>query len=150
MAFEVIPQAPNYEINEKGDLRNRATKRIRKWSISSHGDKYTVLRHERKQVKVHLPSMLWQLHGLCVSKNAPIPTSIKKGTRSLRFDSLSSCAIYLASSTHYTFSGAWAKLAHRHTKIAEWDIRYINPKENPTTKGILSRVHRVKAPEETS
>lgn len=137
MAFEVIPQAPNYEVNEKGDLRNRATKRVRKWSISSHGDKFTVLSHERKQVKVHLPSLLWQLHGLCISKVAPIPTSIKKGTRNLRFDSLTSCAKYLATVTKYTFGGAWTKLVRRQTKIADWDIRYIDPKENAHLREIL-------------
>ncbi len=137
MAFEIIPQAPNYELSETGVLRNRRTKYKLKWSIAPYGDKFTVLRHEGKKVKVHLPSLLWQLHGRCISKRAPIAVSIKKGTRSLRFDSLSSCARFLPTVTRYTFNGVWTKLMRRHTQIADWEIRYIDPKANPVTKGII-------------
>ncbi|MBQ3451397.1 MAG: hypothetical protein IJG32_03950 [Selenomonadaceae bacterium] len=137
MSYEIIPQAPRYEMNVAGTIRNRTTGKILKWQISPHGTKTAQLYlGDKKKICVTLPNLLWQLHGRCTSKVAAIPCSIKKGTRCLRFDSMSDCARFLAKVTHYNYGGAYRNLASRRTKIVDWEIRYIDPKENPVTKGI--------------
>ena len=138
MSYEIIPQAPRYEMNNQGLIRNRETGKVLKWQISPHGTKTVQLYlGDRKKICVTQPHLLWQLPGRCTSKVAPIAVSIKKGTRSLRFDSLSDCAKFLASVTNLKPNGVWMYLVRRRTQIADWEIRYIDPKENPVTKGIV-------------
>ena len=60
--------------------------------------------------------MLWLLHGEITSKTRPVPVVISKGTRSIRFDSLKQCAVFLDEVTHLTFGGVWYHL-----------VRDINP-----------------------
>ena len=137
MSFEIIPQAPNYEINGAGVLRNRKTKKVRKWSKRQNGTTRIALRSNKKMVYLTQSSLLWQLHGLCTGRTAPIAASINKGTRSLHFDSLTSCSKFLAKVTPLTFKAVNRRLSRRHAQIADWQIRYIDPKANPVTKGII-------------
>lgn len=84
MSYEIIPQAPRYEMNASGVIRNRATGKILKWTKGNHGTKTAQLYlGNRKRICVTLPHLLWQLHGNCTSPVAPIAVSIKKGTRTL-------------------------------------------------------------------
>ena len=138
MSYEIIPQAPRYEMNVAGTIRNRTTGKILKWQTSPHGTKTAQLYlGGRKKICVTLPHLLWQLHGRVISKVAPIAVSIKKGTRSLRFDSFSDCARFLAKVTHLKPNGVLHHFRHRHTKIFDWQIRYIDPKENAHLKEIM-------------
>lgn len=122
--FETIPQAPRYEINSQGVMRNRETKRILKWQVHEHGHKYMALWAGDKKVGVSQCSLLWLLHGKIKHKKPPVPTVISKGTRTFHFDSLLQAATFLASVTSLSFAGVWYHFRHRHNKIAEWDIRY--------------------------
>ena len=122
--FEIVPQAPRYEMNSMGIMRNRETGRILKWQVHKHGHKFMALHNGGNKVGVSQCSLLWLLHGQIKAKKAPITTFITKGTRTLRFDSLKQCALFLQSVTHLTFNGVRYHFRKRHTKIAEWDIRY--------------------------
>ena len=122
--FETIPQAPRYEMNSQGVMRNRETKRILKWQVHKHGHKYMALWTDNGKVGVSQCSLFWLLHGKIKAKKAPITTFISKGTRTLRFGSLKQCALFLQSVTSLSFACIWRRFNRRHNKIAEWDIRY--------------------------
>ena len=122
--FEVIPQAPRYEMNARGVLRNRETGYILKWSLSPKGTKTTSLTYAGKKITVTLPHLMWQLHGKIISKKRPVPVVISKGTRSMRFDSLRQCARFLEEVAQLTFWGAWFHLVKRRTSVADWHIHY--------------------------
>ena len=125
MSYEIIPQAPRYEMNQRGVVRNRETGYILKWQLSKHNTKQMTLRTDAgKKIIISQPHMLWLLHGEITSKTRPVPVVIKKGTRSLSFDSLKQCAIFLDEVTHLTFKGAWYHLARRHKAIADWSVHY--------------------------
>ena len=123
--FATIPQAPRYEINSFGVLRNRDTGYILKWQVHKHGHKFMALKVGGKKVGVSQCSLLWLLHGKIKAKTQPIATVINKGTRTLRFDSLKQCALFLEKTTSLTFGSIWYRLMRRHVKIADWDIRYL-------------------------
>ncbi|MBR3745638.1 MAG: hypothetical protein IKN27_01600 [Selenomonadaceae bacterium] len=122
--FETIPQAPRYEINSMGILRNRETKRILKWQVHEHGHKFMALWTDTGKVGVSQCSLLWLLHGKIKHKKPPVQTVISKGTRTFHFDSLLQAATFLASVTSLSFAGVRYHFRHRHNKIAEWYIRY--------------------------
>ena len=123
--FVTIPQAPRYEINSFGVLRNRDTGYILKWQVHKHGHKHMVLWQGNKKVGVSQCSLLWLLHGKITAKKQPIANIIKKGTRTMHFDSLKQCAKFLEKTTSLTFAGVWFHMMKRHNKIADWDIRYL-------------------------
>lgn len=122
-----IPQAPIYEINSNGIIRNSRTGKIIKWQIAPYGNKQTTLKpgNGSKKITVSLPSLMWLLHGKIIAKKKPIPVTVEKGTRTLRFNTLNDCAKFLANVTHLTHGGAYYHLTRRHTIIADWHIRYL-------------------------
>lgn len=139
MSWEIIPQAPNYEMNSAGMIRNRTTSKILKWyKTGRHNKSNTItLMNNGRPIRVSQLHLLWQMHGRCTSKVVPIAVSIKKGTRTLRFDSMNACANFLAPIIHLTSNSVRYHLTKRHAQIDDWEIRYIDPKENPVTKGIV-------------
>lgn len=139
MSYEIIPQAPRYEMNANGFIRNRTTGKFLRWYKTGRYNKTdtATLMHNGKMIRVSRLSLLWQLHGIVTSKTVPVAVSIKKGTRNLRFDSLSDCAKNLAPIVHRTENAVRYHLTKRHTQIADWQVRYIDPKENPVMKGIV-------------
>lgn len=127
--FETIPQAPRYEINSQGIIRNRETGQIIKWQKMSHCNtkQAKLFVGDCKYVCVSQPSLLWLLHGKITSKVAPHAIVVKKGTRELRLDSLLAGARFLAKMTGLTVGGVWYHLAKkRHTMIHGWQIHYCN------------------------
>ena len=124
MAYEVIPQAPNYEMNENGFVRNRQTKRILKWQRGRCQTKQITFRVKGKRICLSQPSLMWYLHGRITSKKRPIPVVISKGTRSMRFDSLKQCSTWLAECHGLSESTCWIKLVRRVKVIDGWDIHY--------------------------
>ena len=46
--FATIPQAPRYEINSFGVLRNRDTGYILKWQVHKHGHKFMARQESRR------------------------------------------------------------------------------------------------------
>lgn len=123
--FETIPQAPNYEVNSQGDVRNKSTGVILQWLQKKYGTPNLTLHNAGKRIYVTLPSLMWLVHGQIIAKKMPVPVAIQKGTRYLRFDTLSACAKFLTTVTHFHFAGALSQLSRRHTQIADWKIRYI-------------------------
>lgn len=139
MNYEIIPQAPRYEMNGAGVIRNRKTGKFLKWYKTGRYNKTdtATLMNNGKKIRVSRPSLLWQLYGSVTSKTVPVAVSLQRGTRTLRFDSLKACAGFLARVVHLTKGAVRYHLTKRRTKIADWEIRYIDPKENPVTKGIV-------------
>lgn len=137
MSYEIIPQAPRYEMNNKGVIRNRETKRTVKWYPSPRsGTKYTSLHLDSKRrISVSFPSLLWQLHGTISSKKQPVAVSIKKSTRDLRFDTLTECATFLANACGLSYWGVWYYLRERRTQIKDWQISYFDPKNTAWDRG---------------
>ena len=124
MSFEIIPQAPRYEMNQHGVLRNRETGKTLKWSLSPRGTKTAMLCWHGKRMTVTQPHLLWQLHGKIVSKKRPVPVVISKGTRSMRFDSLKQCALYLEKYHGKKLSSCQAGLARRQKHVGGWSVHY--------------------------
>lgn len=125
--FEVIPQAPNYEMNSFGVVRNISSGKILKWHKDSHGISTMTLGWGKEKVCVSLPNLLWLLHGNITHRKAlTVPCAVEKGTRYLRFDTITACAHFLANATHLTFGGAYFHLARRKSRIAGWQISYFN------------------------
>ena len=124
--FLTIPQAPNYEINSQGHVRNKSTGLILKWTPSKYGTPNLVLHNAGKRIFVTLPSLMWLIHGQIIAKKMPVPVAIQKGTRYLRFDTLTACAKFLTTVTHFHFAGALTHLSRRHTQIADWHVQYPN------------------------
>ena len=122
--FEIVPQAPRYEMNSMGIMRNRKTGRILKWQVRKSGNKIMTLRNDKTKVHISQYSLLWFLFGKITAKKAPVTTFITKGTRTLRFDSLKQCAMFLEKVTPLSSAGVCNHLWRRHTKIADWNIRY--------------------------
>ena len=124
MSYEIIPQAPNYEMNGMGIVRNRKTGRIRKWTITNSGIKRISFWVGKKNISLSYPYLMWQLHGEILSKVRPVPVVATKGTRTMRFDSLNRCVHFLADVTPLTVNGIWHHIKRRHNKVADWDIHY--------------------------
>ena len=123
--FFTIPHATRYEMNNKGVVRNRQTGKILKWGKGIHGTPtLNLYLDDGKKICATLPNLMWLMHGDIVSKTRPVPTVVKKGTRSLSFDSLKQCALFLGEVTHLTYDGVWYHLHRRHKKIADWYIHY--------------------------
>ena len=81
----------------------------------------------KSKVCVTLPNLLWLLHGNIIHRKAvTVPCVAEKGTRYLRFDTITACATFLASVTHLKFGGAYFHLARRKVLIADWHISYFN------------------------
>ena len=126
MAYEIIPQAPNYEINECGRLRNRKTGRILKWLFTkTRSTRKTILRHEGANVVVTLPSLMWQLHGRLIHKKRPVQVVAECGYSKKFFDSIKQCAQFLASRTGKNFNGIRYKLSERKLNVYGWSIKYL-------------------------
>lgn len=137
MNYEIIPQAPRYEMNNKGVIRNRETGRTVKWHLHPlYGSKYTSLRLDSKRrISVSLPDLLWQLHGIIRGKKRPVAVSIKKGTRDLRFDALTECATFLANSYGLSYWSIWYYLRERRTQIKDWQVSYFDPENTAWDRG---------------
>ena len=71
MSYEIIPQAPNYEMNGMGVVRNRKTGRIRKWTITNSGIKRISFWVGKKNISLSYPYLMWQLHGEILSRVRP-------------------------------------------------------------------------------
>lgn len=125
--FLPIPRAPKYEMNSLGFVRNRSTGYILKWYTAPHGFEVMTLGNGKAKITVSKPSLLWLLHGsITYKKPIAVPCSIKKGTRYMRFDTITGCSKFLAKVTHLTQSGAYFHLVRRKEQIADWQIEYFN------------------------
>lgn len=122
--FVVIPQAPLYELNSRGVLRNRKTGKILKWTISPSGSKAVTLCYNGYKTCATLPNLLWQIHGRIISKKAPVPVTLKHGTRTLRFDSCRQCSYYLATYHGLSQKACQSRLVRRCKRIGGWDVHY--------------------------
>ena len=123
-----IPQAPRYEMNSRGFVRNTKTGKHLKWITSGRNrtsKQMNVITNDGKKVTVSLPSLLWLIHGLVISKTAPIPVSVTKGTRYIRFDSCRRAALFLADVTKTPFNSCSVWLSRRKQTIAGWQINYL-------------------------
>lgn len=123
--FLPIPNATRYEISGAGIIRNVKTGKVIKWRHLPCGTKQTnLINDDGKKIIVTLPYLLWLIHGKIIAKKMPVAVSADKGTRHLRFDTLTACAKFLATVTHLKIGGAYYHLARRHTLIADWHIHY--------------------------
>ena len=124
--FETIPQAPRYEMNGRGVIRNKSTGKILKWGKGIHDTpQMNLVSTSGKKICVTKPSLLWFLHGKIICKKRTTPVRVKKGTRSIRFDSLSQAARFLSEVTHLKPQGAWYHLSRRRAKVIHgWQVRY--------------------------
>lgn len=123
-----IPQAPRYEINSRGFVRNTKTGKHLKWMRAGrnrNSKQMNVYTNDGKKISVTLPNLLWLIHGIVVGKKAPIPVSVTKGTRYLRFDSSHQAALFLADITKTPFSTCRAWLFYRKQTVADWQINYL-------------------------
>lgn len=123
--FVTIPQAPNYEMDSAGFIRNKKSGRFLKW-WGKYEDRMCLFLGGYKKIHVMKKNLLWLLHGKITSKRAPVPVVATKGYRSLRFDNLRACARYLATVTHYTSDGVYSRFMRRHSTVGDWKIEYLS------------------------
>lgn len=120
LAFLTIPKAPNYEMNQHGEVRNKKTGKIRKWY---RGHLY--LPAADGKVCVTRPSLLWQLFGVIKSKNMRRPVRLVRGNRSIYFDSYRAAARFLQPKVYLSFGGVMIYFWKRKPKIYDWGIEYL-------------------------
>ncbi len=122
--FVTIPQAPRYELNSAGVLRNRETGQILKWQFSGGITKIARLSCNKKKLWVSLPGLLWQLHGR-KAKTQAIPVVISRGIRSVQFNSCHQCALYFVKYHGLKFSKTSRELVRRAKTIGGWNVKYL-------------------------
>ena len=125
MLWQTIPQAPDYEINHQGVVRNRKTGYILKWQehCSNHFKQIT-LRTGGKKICLTLPNLMWQLFGRR-SPKTPIPVSVSNGNRRKFFDSCRACSFFLAQDAGISQAAVWNRLARRKNLIGNRRINYL-------------------------
>ena len=125
--FLPIPQKPEYEMNSLGVVRNKITGYILKWHTAPHNFEVMTLGSGKAKISVSKPSLLWLLHGSITYKRAlPIPCSATKGTRRMRFDSLTKCSNFLAAVIKISRQEIYRQLTQRAEQIRDWKIQYFN------------------------
>ena len=125
--FITIPKAPNYEMNSAGVVRNRSTGYILKWHNAPHNFEVMTLGSGKAKIIVSKPNLLWLLHGSITYKRAlHIPCAATKGTRYLRFDSLTQCSKFLAPVIKISRQEIYRQLTQRAEQIRDWQIQYFN------------------------
>ena len=123
LAFETIPQAPRYEVNRRGDVRNKKTGKIRKWVKRKRGANM-VLFNGGKRVAVTRGGLLWQLFGIIKNKNTQKAVRLIHNPRSILFDSHGQAARFLQTRVGLTRSGIMNYFWRRSTNIYGWDVEY--------------------------
>ena len=126
MTWQTIPQAPRYEINSQGVVRNRQTGYVLKWQTRNVSNKQISLRDDNgKSVCLSYPSLILQLFGERVGKTTRVPVNIVKGNQRRFFDSCRQCSFFLAKAVPIPLSTVWNKLARRHEFIGGWRVDYL-------------------------
>lgn len=111
-----------YEIDEKGTIRNAVTKRIIK---TTRNGKIVNLRCNGVYASRAVADLLWEAHGIIVERRyRPQPCFIENAHGKIFFPYLRACARYLAPKIFYAVSTIAHWLGDRREQIGEWKISY--------------------------
>lgn len=124
--FLTVPQAPNYEINSEGFIRNKTTGKFLKWFGKREDRVHLIPARGAKRISVMKNSILWFLHGRIIAMKPPVVVIVSKGNKRWRFDTATDCAKFLARVTNYTQGTARYYLSRRDQVIAGWNIEYVS------------------------
>ena len=125
MAYEVIPWAPRYEVDQNGRLRNRQTGKQIKW-FKSKNTKRTRLSYQGKLYWISQPSLLREIFGQPTRQGMAMPVRLSKGNRSIYFDSMNQCRAYLTEHCGLARGTARQYLYSRKAEIAGWKVQYFD------------------------
>ena len=126
--FQTITQAPKYEMNRRGDIRNKSTGQLLRWYKNGKATlRMNLHTTNRKTVSVTLHSLLWQLFGIEMPKRKGVirPVAIAKGNRSLYFETSQACAKFLAKKESYSVGYTATLLSQRRRVIFGWTVNYL-------------------------
>lgn len=127
-----IPVAPKYEINRRGDVRNRESKRVVKpWTPPDRKhDRQVSLRIVTggKTKSFHVGGLLRLTHGI-ISKHKthsrlPVPVVVSSGNQIYYFKTCRQAAHFLATVTPNTTGYIFTRLAVRVKEFCCWRINY--------------------------
>ncbi len=120
--FVPIFSAPNYEINRRGKVRNRKTKRILK--LLNNNKVRIYINGQAKDRSIS--NLLYETFGV-KTKNArlSIPLFVSKGNLRFHFDSLAAAARFLSKQLFLSFAAVHSYFTKRRTDIYGWRINYL-------------------------
>lgn len=125
--WQVIPEAPNYEISNRGVIRNRKTGRILKWIMCKHSKTLRAgLRNEAgESICVTRGGLMNYLFGVR-GKFQALPVHVTRGGCSWYFESCQKCSEWLATKVNYSASAVAHWLVERKAEICGYGITYLD------------------------
>lgn len=122
--FKIIPEAPNYEINRDGVVRNRQTGATLKLSSVMQVGLRTAGKTIFRNPKL-LAAEIFKLPAP-KRKNAPVPITLSKDGRELSFKSILSAAKWLEHEVFYSCNHIQSLMHKRKHEIYGWAVFYGN------------------------
>ena len=120
-----IPVAPKYEMNLRGDVRNKTTGNLVKIQRLKDNNVRVYLSTNGKRKIYSVSNLLWLTHG-AVEKNSTLslPVVISKGNERHYFDSIRKATQFIA--CREFFSSSWTRelFTRRNKEIFGWRINY--------------------------
>lgn len=123
--FKIIPEAPNYEINREGVVRNRQTGATLKPTSAGQVGLYIA---DGKPTFRNPKVLAAEIFNLPAPKqrHAPIPVTLSKDDRKFTFKNILSAAEWLENEVFHSFDHIKKIMHKRKPEIYGWDVTYGN------------------------
>lgn len=119
-----IPDAPLYEISNRGVVRNINTGKTISVYECCRG-KYVTLHVDGVSCKRSISNLLWLTHGISRRKRGfVVPVIVSKGNTVRYFDSCKQAAEFISRREDKTLETVKVYLSRRHGEIHGWKINY--------------------------
>lgn len=123
--FKIIPDAPNYEINREGVVRNRKTGATRKLSSGRQVGLYTTVGKPIYRSPKVLAAKIFKLP-TPKQRHAPVPVTLSKDDRKLSFKNIVTAAEWLENEVLHSFEHIKDLMHKRKPEIYGWNVTYGN------------------------
>ena len=123
-SFAPIPSlGGRYEINERGVVRNTATKKILK--RKGHGKCVEIHAGQRIFIMRCVADLLWEVHGIILQRRfRPQPCTFENAHGKFSFPNLKAAARHIAKEISYSLSYVYKFFLDRKPQFDDWKISY--------------------------
>lgn len=120
-----VPDFPNYEVNQKGQVRNAKTGHVLKPYTSEKGDNAVCLCGGNGVKCFTANNLLWLTHGKIKGRSTiAVPVIITKGNERHYFNSSREAARFIARREHFSDKAVRYYFRHRRKEAHGWRINY--------------------------
>lgn len=123
--FKIIPEAPNYEINREGVVRNRKTSRVLKPTSVGQVGLYIAVGERIRRYPKSLAAEIFNLP-MPKRRTAPGPITLSKGDCKFSFKNILSAAEWLSAEVFFSCGYLQSLMHKRDSEIYGWDVTYGN------------------------